>query len=75
MFQLRPSDADLYWYLGKVTIGAAVALLSAMAAGVDPIPSSSVDLLFVIGLLELGAITELYSDSTPLYKELDLSSG
>jgi hypothetical protein len=41
----------------------------------DPIPSSSADLLFGILLLALVPVVEQVSDSTPLYKELDLGDG
>ena len=73
MFQLSPSDADLYWYLGKLMGLAGIIYMIAIVVGFDPVPSSSVDFLLGIILLALVPVVEEMSDSTPLHEEIDLS--
>lgn len=75
MFQLTPSDVDLYWYAGKIMFVVGMIYMLLITFGFDPIPSSSADLLFGIWLLALVPVVEQVSDSTPLYKELDLGDG
>jgi hypothetical protein len=72
VFQLTPSDVDLYWYAGKIMFVIGIIHMLLITVGFDPIPSSSVDMLFGICLLALVPVVEQASDSTPLYKELDL---
>lgn len=75
MFQLSPSDADPYWYLGKLVgiVGIIYNLL--IVIGVDLVPSSRIDFMFGIFLLALVPMIERMSDSTPLYKEIDFEDG
>jgi hypothetical protein len=72
MFQLSPSDADRYWYMGKIMGGVGIGYMLAIVGGFDPIPSSSLDFLLGIILLALVPVVEEMSNSTPLYEELDL---
>ena len=72
MFQLSPSDADLYWYLGKLMGLAGIIYMIAIVVGFDPVPSSSVDFLLGIILLALVLVVEEMSASTPLHEEMDL---
>lgn len=74
MFQMAPTDADLYWYLGKIMFVTGIIYMLLIAVGFDPIPSSSIDFLFGVVLLALVPIVEQASDSTPLYKELDFGN-
>ena len=74
MFQLSPSDADLYWYLGKLMGLAGIIYMIAIVVGFDPVPSSSVDFQLGIILLALVPVVEEMSDSTPLHEEIDLDS-
>jgi hypothetical protein len=72
MFQLTPSDVDLYWYAGRIMFVIGIIYMLLIVVGFDPIPSSSVDLLFGILLFALVPMVEQASDSTPLHKELNL---
>lgn len=74
MFQLTPSDADLYWYLGKFISVTGIIYMLLIAVGVDPVPSSSIDFVFGILWVALVPAVKQASDSTPLYKELDFGS-
>lgn len=46
-----------------------------LASRVDPLPSSSADLLFGLWLLALVPVVQQASDSTPLYEQLGLGDG
>lgn len=74
MFRLSPSDADIYWYAGKVVGVVGVIYNLAIVVGFDPVPSSSADFLFGILLLALVPVIEDMSDSTPLHEEIDLGN-
>jgi predicted Na+-dependent transporter len=71
MFQFSPSDADLYWYLGKTMFVTGIIYMLLIAVGVDPVPSSPIDLVLGIVWLALVPAVEQASNSTPLYRELD----
>ncbi len=74
MYRLSPSDADIYWYAGKVAGVVGIAYNLGIVVGFDPMPSSLVDFLFGILLLALVPMIEGMSDSTPLHEKTEFES-
>ncbi|MEZ3116971.1 hypothetical protein RYH80_13735 [Halobaculum sp. MBLA0147] len=71
MFQLTPSDADLFWYLSRVVFVGGLGYMLIFAFGGEPLPSTGVDFWLGVVALALVPTLEHLSDSTPLHEEID----